>query len=106
MERMSVLPYEWFNKPVRVEAYSGETTHPFASASSISDPTPVRVRNYFGRLESADITGLVLGLQGERRIFLSASAVLSVEPYHEERPASEISCAPGRGQPRAGGAGL
>jgi len=85
MERMSVLPYEWFNKPVRVEAYSGETTHPFASASSISDPTPVRVRNYFGRLESADITGLVLGLQGERRIFLSASAVLSVEPYHEEK---------------------
>jgi hypothetical protein len=27
MERMSVLPYEWFNKPVRVEAYSGETLH-------------------------------------------------------------------------------
>jgi len=84
VERMSVLPYEWFNKPVRVEAYSGETTHPFEVPGGISDLTLARVRNYFGRLESADITGLVLGLQGERRIFLSASAVLSVEPYHEE----------------------
>ena len=35
MERMSVLPYDWFNKLVRVEAYSGETTHPFASGSGI-----------------------------------------------------------------------
>ncbi len=42
MERMSVLPYDWFNKIVRVEAYSGETTHPFASASGISDPTLLR----------------------------------------------------------------
>jgi hypothetical protein len=79
MERMSVLPYDWFDKLVRVEAYSGETTHPLASVSSISDPTPVRVRNYFGRLTNADITGLVLKLQGERLIFLSASAILSVE---------------------------
>jgi len=83
MERMSVLPYDWFNRIVRVEAYSGETTQPFALASGISDPTLVRVRNYFGRLESADITGLVLGLPGERRIFLSANAVLSVEPAQE-----------------------
>jgi len=81
MERMSVLPYDWFNKLVRVEAYSGETPYPFESdRGGISDPTPVRVRNYFGRLENADITGLVLGLQGERRIFLSANAILSVEP--------------------------
>ncbi len=78
MERLSVLPYDWFNKLVRVEAYSGETTHPFPFGSGISDPTPVRVRNYFGRLENADITGLILMLGGERRIFLSASAVLSV----------------------------
>ena len=84
MERMSVLPYEWFNKPVRVEAYSGETTHPFEVPGGISDPTLARVRNYFGRLESADITGIVLGLQGERRIFLPASAVLSVEPVQGE----------------------
>jgi hypothetical protein len=84
MERMSVLPYDWFNKLVRVEAYSGETTHPLvASGSGISDPTRVRVRNYFGRLENADITGLVLGFQGERRIFLSANAILSVEPAEE-----------------------
>ncbi len=83
MERMSVLPDDWFNKLVRVEAYSGETTHPFASGSGISDPTLVRVRNYFGRLENADISGLVLGLQGERRIFLSANAILSVEPAEE-----------------------
>lgn len=83
MERMSVLPYDWFNKPVRVEAYGGETTHPLASGSGISDPTPVRVRNYFGRLKNADITGLVLGLRGERRIFLSANAILSVEPSEE-----------------------
>jgi hypothetical protein len=84
MERMSVLPYEWFNKPVRVEAYSGETLHPFTVPGGISDPTLARVRNYFGQLESADITGLVLGLQGERRIFLSASAVLSVEQVQGE----------------------
>jgi hypothetical protein len=84
MERLSVLPYDWYNKLVRVEAYSGETTHPFASAGGISDPTPVRVRNYFGRLENADITGLVLGLRGERRIFLSANAILSVEPAEGE----------------------
>ncbi len=83
MERMSVLPYDWFNKLVRVEAYSGETTHPFPSGSGISDPTPVRVRNCFGRLENADITGLVLVLGGERRIFLSAAAILSVEPSEE-----------------------
>jgi hypothetical protein len=83
MERMSVLPYDWFNKFVKMEAYSGETIHPFAFESGISDPAPVRVRNYFGRLESADITGLVLELRGERRIFLSASAILSVEPSEE-----------------------
>ena len=85
MERTSVLPYDWFNNIVRVEAYSGETTHPLSSASSISDPTLVRVRNYFGRLENADITGLVLELQGERRIFLSSSAILSVERAQEAR---------------------
>ena len=80
MERMSALPYDWFNKLVRVEAYGGETTHPLAFGSGISDPTLVRVRNYFGRLENADITGIVLELQGERRIFLSANAILSIEP--------------------------
>ena len=55
MEGMSVLPYDWFSKLVRVEAYGGETTHPFAAAGGIGDPTPVRVRNYSGRLETADI---------------------------------------------------
>jgi hypothetical protein len=83
MERLCVLPYDWFNKLVRVEAYSGETTHPFPSGSGISDPTPVRVRNYFGRLENADIAELVLVLGGEQRIFLSAGAILSVEPSEE-----------------------
>ena len=83
MERISVLPYDWFNSYVRVEAYGGETTRPFASASGISEPTPMRVRNYFGRLENADITGLVLVLGEKRRIFLAANAILSVEPAEE-----------------------
>jgi hypothetical protein len=83
MERMSVLPDDWFNRLVKVEAYSGETIHPFAFDSGISDPAPVRVRNYFGRLESADMTGLVLALRGERRIFLFANAILSVELSEE-----------------------
>jgi hypothetical protein len=83
MERMSVLPDDWFNRLVKVEAYSGETIHPFAFDSGISDPAPVRVRNYFGRLESADMTGLVLALRGEWRIFLFANAILSVELSEE-----------------------
>jgi hypothetical protein len=83
MERMSILPYDWFNSYVRVEAYGGETTRPLASASNISEPTPVRVRNYFGRLENADISGLVLVLREERRIFLAANAILSVEPAED-----------------------
>jgi len=80
---MSVLPYDWFNKLVRVEAYSGETTHPFAYGSGVSDPTPVRVRNYFGRIENADISGIILVLREERRIFLAANAILSIEAAEE-----------------------
>jgi hypothetical protein len=38
------------------------------------------VRRYVGRLVNADPAGMVLVLESERLLFLSASAILSVEP--------------------------
>jgi hypothetical protein len=36
MERTTILPYEWFNKTVRVSAYSGEERRPEIDSEGIS----------------------------------------------------------------------
>ena len=38
MERTTILPYEWFNKRVRVAAYSGEERSPEIDNEGISEP--------------------------------------------------------------------
>lgn len=38
MERTTILPYEWFNKTVRVSAYSGEERRPEIDNEGISEP--------------------------------------------------------------------
>ncbi len=80
MERTTILPYEWFNKTVRVSAYSGEGRRPEIDNEGISEPQQVMVRDYLGRLVNADETGLLLVLGGGISLFLSANAVLSVQP--------------------------
>jgi hypothetical protein len=80
MERPSMVPYEWFNRLVMVEAYSGEERSPTTDAEGISGVSHVMVRRYVGRLVNADPAGMVLVLNRERMLFLSASAILSVEP--------------------------
>ena len=83
MERTTILPYEWFNKMVRVSAYSGEERRSEIDREGISEPQHVMVRDYVGRLVNADETGLLLVLRGGKSLFLSASAVLSVHPTEE-----------------------
>ena len=83
MERTTILPYEWFNKMVRVSAYSGEERRSEIDCEGISEPQHVMVRDYVGRLVNADETGLLLVLRGGKSLFLSASAVLSVHPTEE-----------------------
>ena len=80
MERTTILPYEWFNKTVRVSAYSGEERRPEIDNEGISEPQQVMVRDYLGRLVNADETGLLLVLGGGISLFLSANAVLNVQP--------------------------
>ena len=80
MEQPSMLPYDWFNRVVMVEAYSGEERSPTTDAEGISGVSHVMVRRYVGRLVNANLAGMVLVLEGERMLFLSATAVLSVEP--------------------------
>ena len=41
MERTTILPYEWFNKSVRVAAYSGEERRPEIDNEGISEPQHV-----------------------------------------------------------------
>jgi hypothetical protein len=83
MERTTILPYEWFNKSVRVAAYSGEERRPEIDNEGISEPQHVMVRDYVGRLVNADETGLLLVLRGGKSFFLSARAVMSVQPTEE-----------------------
>jgi hypothetical protein len=83
MERTTILPYEWFNKSVRVAAYSGEERRPEIDNEGISEPQHVMVRDYVGRLVNADETGLLLVLRGGKSLFLSARAVMSVQPTEE-----------------------
>jgi hypothetical protein len=83
MERATILPYEWFNKTVRVSAYSGEERRPEIDSEGISEPQHVMVRDYVGRLVNADETGLLLVLRGGKSLFLSANAVISVLPTEE-----------------------
>jgi hypothetical protein len=80
MERPSVLPYDWFNRTVMVEAYSGEERSLSTDEEGISGVSHVMVRKYVGQLVNADPAGLLLVLRGERMLFLSASSILSVEP--------------------------
>jgi hypothetical protein len=80
MERPSMVPYDWFNQVVMVEAYSGEERSHTTDAEGISGVSHVMVRRYVGRLVNADPAGMVLVLESERLLFLSASAILSVEP--------------------------
>ena len=80
MERTTILPYEWFNKTVRVSAYSGEERRFEIDREGISEPQHVMVSDYIGRLVNADETGLLLVLRGGKSLFLSAGAVLSVHP--------------------------
>ena len=80
MERPSMVPYDWFNRLVMVEAYSGEERSPTTDAEGISGVSHVMVRRYVGRLVNADPAGMVLVLNSERMLFLSAGAILSVEP--------------------------
>ena len=63
MERTTILPYEWFNKMVRVSAYSGEERRSEFDCEGISEPQHVMVRDYVGRLVNADETGLLLVLR-------------------------------------------
>ena len=83
MERTTILPYEWFNKTVRVSAYSGEERRPEIDSEGISEPQHVMVRDYVGRLVNADETGLLLVLRVDKSLFLSANAVMSVQPIEE-----------------------
>jgi hypothetical protein len=83
MERTTILPYEWFNKTVRVSAYSGEERRPEIDNEGISEPQHVMVRDYVGRLVNADETGLLLVLRGGKTLFLPANAVMSVQPTEE-----------------------
>jgi hypothetical protein len=83
MERTTILPYEWFNKTVRVSAYSGEERRPEIDSEGISEPQHVMVRDYVGRLVNADETGLLLVLRGGKSLFLPANAVMSVQPTEE-----------------------
>ena len=84
MERTTILPYEWFNKTVRVSAYSGEERRPEEiDSEGISEPQHVMVREYVGRLVNADQTGLLLVLRGGKSLFLSGNAVMSVQPTEE-----------------------
>jgi hypothetical protein len=83
MERTTILPYEWFNKTVRVSAYSGEERRPEIDNEGISEPQHVMVRDYVGRLVNADETGLLLVLRGGKSLFLPANAVMSVQPTEE-----------------------
>ena len=83
MERTTILPYEWFNKTVRVSAYSGEGRRPEIDNEGISEPQHVMVRDYVGRLVNADETGLLLVLRGGKSLFLPANAVMSVQPTEE-----------------------
>jgi hypothetical protein len=83
MERTTILPYEWFNKSVRVVAYSGEERRPEIDNEGLSEPQHVMVRDYVGRLVNADETGLLLVLRGGKSLFLSARAVMSVQPTEE-----------------------
>jgi hypothetical protein len=83
MERTTILPYEWFNKSVRVAAYSGEERRPEIDNEGISEPQHVMVRDYVGWLVNADETGLLLVLRGGKSFFLSARAVMSVQPTEE-----------------------
>jgi hypothetical protein len=81
IERSTVLPYEWFNRTVLVEAYSGEErSHDAEDYEGIGGVSHVMVRKYVGRLLNADPAGLVIALRSGRMIFLAASAILSVEP--------------------------
>jgi hypothetical protein len=80
MEGPSVLPYDWFNRIVMVEAYSGEERSHSTDDEGISGVSHVMVRKYVGRLLNASPDGMLLVLKSERMIFLSASALLSVEP--------------------------
>ena len=75
MERTTILPYEWFNKMVRVSAYSGEERRSEIDSEGISEPQHVMVRDYVGRLVNADGIGLLLVLQGGK-----ASSFLQVPP--------------------------
>jgi hypothetical protein len=66
-----------------VAAYSGEERKPEIDNEGISEPQHVMVRDYVGRLVNADETGLLLVLRGGKSLFLSASAVMSVQPNEE-----------------------
>ena len=83
VERTTILPYEWFNKTVRVSAYSGEERRPEIDNEGISEPQHVMVREYVGRLVNADETGFLLVLRGGKSLFLSGNAVMSVQLTEE-----------------------
>jgi hypothetical protein len=83
MERTTILPYEWFNKTVRVSAYSGEERRPEIDNKGVSEPQHVMARDYVGRLVNADETGLLLVLRGGKSLFLPANAIMSVQPTAE-----------------------
>lgn len=81
MERSTALPFDWFNRTVLVEAYSGEERSQDADdEAGIGAVSHVMVRKYVGHLLNADPAGLVIALKSGRMIFLAASALLSVEP--------------------------
>jgi hypothetical protein len=80
MEQLSMLPPDWLNRIVMVEAYSGEERSHTTDTEGISGVSHVMVRRYVGRLANINPAGMILVLTGERKLFLSASAVLSVEP--------------------------
>jgi hypothetical protein len=80
MEQRSMLPYDWLNRAVMIEAYSGEERSHTTDIEGISGVSHVMVRRYVGRLADVNPAGMILVLKNERRLFLSASAVLSVEP--------------------------
>ena len=87
MEQLSMLPHDWLNRSVMVEAYSGEERSHTTDIEGISDASHVMVRRYVGQLVNVNPAGMLLVLTGERKLFLSASAVLSIEPVEpsEER---------------------
>jgi hypothetical protein len=83
MERLSMLPQDWLNRIVIVEAYSGEERSHTTDTEGISGVSHVMVRRYVGRLANVNPAGMILELTGDRKLFLSASAILSIEPVEQ-----------------------